>query len=321
VLSKLPEVKDPRLLVGTGTFDDAGVYRISDELALVQSVDFFTPIVDDPFDFGRIAAANALSDIYAMGGRPITALAVCAFPVGTLPLEALRAILAGGLAVLEQEGVVPLGGHTVKGPELTYGLAVTGVIHPDRVLTNSGARVGDALVLTKAIGTGVLATALKREQLSADLSVALVDSMARTNRVAAELCRELEVHALTDITGYGLLGHALEMAAGSGVALEIDAGAVPLLPGARAAAEHDAVPGGLVANRGWVEAKVTFKTRDEVLINLLCDPQTSGGLLVALPPTEATSLVEACHARGIGAAALIGSVVDGPAGTATVTAS
>jgi selenide,water dikinase len=240
VLSALPEVSDPRLLVGAGTFDDAGVVRLSDELALVQSVDFFTPVVDDPFDFGRIASANALSDIYAMGAKPLTALAVCAFPVETLPLSVLEKTLAGGLAVLREEWVLPLGGHTVKGPEFTYGLAVTGLVHPRRVLTNAGARAGDQLVLTKALGTGVMATALKHGELPEEARRAMVASMAETNRRAAEACESVEVHALTDVTGYGLLGHALEMAEASGVALEIDAESLPLLPGARAAAEAGA---------------------------------------------------------------------------------
>ena len=317
MLSALPEVSDPRLLVGAGTFDDAGVVRLSDELALVQSVDFFTPVVDDPFDFGRIAAANALSDIYAMGAKPLTALAVCAFPVDTLPLSVLERTLAGGLAVLREEGVLPLGGHTVKGPEFTYGLAVTGLVHPGRVLTNAGARAGDQLVLTKALGTGVMATALKRGELPEEAHRAMVASMVETNRRAAQACETVEVHALTDVTGYGLLGHALEMAEASGVALELDAALLPLLPGARAAAEAGAIPAGLTANRKWVEAKAGLDGVDPITADLLCDPQTSGGLLAAVAARDAARLLERCKERGV-RATVVGRVIEGRPGTAVV---
>lgn len=304
--------------MGNRTFDDAGVLKLSDDLALVQTVDFFTPVVDDPFDFGRIAAANALSDVYAMGAVPLSALAVCSFPSGTLPLEALRATLAGGLAVLQAEGVLPLGGHTVKGPELTYGLAVTGTVHPDRVLTNAGALPGDVLVLTKPIGTGVLATALKQGVLDARGERELVEAMATTNRCAAEACRSFPVHALTDVTGYGLLGHALELAEASGVAVEIRVAEVPLLTGARAAAAAGHIPGGLKANRSWVRDKVILEGVEELALDLLCDPQTSGGLLVALAEADAEAVVLACRACGV-AAMRIGVVRPGPAGRAVVT--
>ena len=317
MLAALPVVSDPRLLVGAGTFDDAGVVRLSAELALVQTVDFFTPVVDEAFEFGRIAAANALSDIYAMGARPFSALAVCAFPQGTLPLQVLTDALAGGLSVLREEGVLPLGGHTVKGPEFTYGLAVTGLVHPDRILTNAGAKAGDALVLTKRIGTGVLATALKRGELADGPRDAMVASMATTNRAAAEALEDLGVHGLTDVTGYGLLGHALQLAEASGVALEISAAAVPLLDGARDAAISGAVPGGLVANASWVAGRVEFDGVDDVTATLLSDPQTSGGLLVALAPADAPTLLARCAGRGV-PAAVIGRVVPGRAGTAVV---
>jgi selenide,water dikinase len=317
VLSKLPEIGDPRLLVGPGTFDDAGVVRLSDELALVQTVDFFTPVVDDAFDFGRIAAANALSDVYAMGAKPFSALAICAFPIETLPLEVLRETLAGGLTVLREEGVLPLGGHTIKGPEFTYGLAVTGLVHPDKVLTNAGAKVGDVLVLTKAIGTGVLATALKRGVLGEAERKAMIASMVATNRAAFEACEGLQIHALTDVTGYGLLGHGLEMAEASGVRIEIDAPAVPLLPGARAAVEGGSIPAGLVANRSWVAGKIEMYGVDDVIGQLLCDPQTSGGLLAAIAPEDVESYSQACRQRGV-AAAVIGRVVVGSAGTEVI---
>lgn len=319
MLAQLPGFADPRLLVGNGTFDDAGVLRLTDELALVQSVDFFTPVVDDPFDFGRIAAANALSDLYAMGAEPLCAMAVCAFPHGSLPLDALTRTLAGGLETLRTVGVLPMGGHTVKGPEFTYGLAVTGTVHPDRVLTNGGARVGDVLFLTKPLGTGVLATALKKGALGDVETRTLVESMVTTNAAAAAACREVETRALTDITGYGLLGHALEMAEASGVALEVVASALPLLPGAREFATN-AVPGGLKANLAWVEPRVTFDAAlDEATRNLLVDPQTSGGLLAAIAPEGARAFAPACAARGI-AAARVGRVTGGPPGTARVLA-
>lgn len=302
VLSGLPEVSDPRLLVGSGTFDDAGVFQLSPELALVQSVDFFTPIVDDPFDFGRIAATNALSDLYAMGAEPLTALAVCAFPRGTLPLEVLRATLAGGLETLRREGVVPLGGHTVKGPEFTYGLAVTGTVHPGGVLTNAGGKVGDVLFLTKPLGTGLITTALKRGTGQEEHVRAAVEAMVATNRAAAQACREVGVHALTDVTGYGLLGHALEMATASGTALEIEADEqLPLLPGAWEAARAQALPGGLIANRQWAASRMIWEGVDPVLIDVLCDPQTSGGLLAAVAPDRGELFAEACTAAGVGA--------------------
>ena len=317
MLAALPVAHDPRLLVGTSTFDDAGVIRLSDEVALVQSVDFFTPVVDEPFDFGRIAAANALSDIYAMGATPLTALAVCAFPRDTLPLRVLEETLAGGLEVLREENVLPLGGHTVKGPEFTYGLAVTGVVHPDRVLTNAGARPGDALVLTKRLGTGVLATALKRGELGEAERRGMVASMARTNRDAAEAIAAAEVHALTDVTGYGLLGHGLEMAEASGVSLEIDAAALPLLPGAREAAAAGAIPGGLVANRRWVEGRADLSGVDATTAALLVDPQTSGGLLAAVAPSSVEALLAALARRSV-EAAIVGRVAAGPRGTASI---
>ncbi len=286
-------------------------------MALVQTVDFFTPVVDDPYDFGRIAAANALSDVYAMGGEALTALAVCSFPKGTLPLEALRATLAGGMDVLREEGVLLLGGHTVKGPEFTYGLAVTGTVRPDRILTNAGARAGDVLVLTKPIGTGVLSTALKQGRLSVDDERRLVASMATTNRQAGRSCREVGVHALTDVTGFGLLGHALEMAQASSVTLEIEASTVPLLPGAREVALAGAIPGGLKANREWIADQVVVAIVDAVAVDLLCDPQTSGGLLAAVAPQQADGLIAACRDDGV-LACRVGSVSAGKPGQVVV---
>jgi selenide,water dikinase len=316
VLSGLPPVTDPRVLVGTGTFDDAGVVQLGDELALAQSVDFFTPVVDDPYDFGRIAATNALSDLYAMGATPLSALAVCAFPVH-LGLEVLQQILAGGMATLRDAEVLPLGGHTVKGPELNYGLAVTGTIHPRRILANAGAKRGDALILTKPIGTGVMATALKNEELPAEHERAMIASMVRLNRVAGAAACAVETHALTDITGFGLLGHALELAAASGVRLRLDAPAVPLLPGAHAAAEKGGDFGGLIANRDWVAPRSNLAALEAVTAKLLIDPQTSGGLFAAVAPAAADDFVARC-ARGGVLATVVGEVIDGEPGTAEV---
>jgi len=242
---------------------------------------------------------------------------VCIFPSGTVPLEVLREVLAGGLDLLEEEDVLLLGGHTIKGPEFAYGLAVTGLVHPDKILVNAGARVGDLLVLTKPLGTGVLATALKRGELAQHERMTMVASMAQTNRAASAACVEAGVHALTDVTGYGLLGHALEMAEASGVAIEIDADKVPLLPGAYEAARSGAIPAGLLANWQWVEPRVTLEAVEQTIANLLVDPQTSGGLLAAVPPAAVDSLVASC-ARGGVRAWIIGRVVAGLPGTALV---
>ncbi len=314
MLDTLPQAQDPRLLVGGGTFDDAGVWRLNDEVALVQSVDFFTPVVDDPFDFGQVAAANALSDIYAMGARPITALAVCAFPATGLSLHTLSRTFAGGMKVLAQDAVTPLGGHTVKGPEFTYGLAVTGLVHPHHILTNSHARPGDRLLLTKPLGTGVMATALKRRLLPPAPRRAMLASMVQTNRAAAQACQGLGVHALTDITGFGFLGHGMEMAKASGVALCIDADAIPLLDGALEAARLASDFAGMASNRRWVEHRANLQDLDPTTLHILCDPQTSGGLLVSVDPSDSHEYLRRCQATGVHAT-LVGQVMEGPPGT------
>lgn len=283
VLPLLPRSKDPNLLVGFEGSEDAAVYRLSPELALVQTVDFFTPIVDDPADFGAIAAANALSDVYAMGGRPLIALSIVGFPSGEAP-ELLGAILAGGLGMLEAAGCVLGGGHSVRDPELKVGYSITGVVHPERVLRNAAARPGDRLHLTKPIGTGVITTAQKRGQAAPEHLAAAVASMRRLNREAAEAALACGAHAATDVTGFGLLGHAREMARASRVQLAIHADAVPLLEGARAyALTHQSQ--GLHNNRAFAEADVRWEASiAEDLRSLLFDPQTSGGLLVSVPP-------------------------------------
>lgn len=317
MLRHLPPQKDldSNVLVGLESGDDAGVYRLTGELALVQTVDFFTPIVDDPYAFGQIAAANALSDIYAMGGRPVTALNLVGYSVSKYGPEALAAILAGGADKVREAGAVIVGGHTIDDAEPKYGLAVTGVVEPDRIWTNAGARPGDALVLTKPIGTGVLSTALKRGLLTQEQIQGLVAMMSALNRPAAEAGREVEVHAATDVTGFGLLGHASHIARESGVALAIDAAAVPVLDGAREHAERDLFPGGSRANRRHYGEWVTFRRAlPEHEQMLLFDAVTSGGLLLAVPATQAHRLLGALEARGVTAARVIGRVLDGPAG-------
>jgi selenide,water dikinase len=288
VLARVPRVTNSNVLVGFDTADDAGVYRLTPECALVQTVDFFTPIVDDPFTFGAIAAANSLSDVYAMGGTPVSALAMVCFP-GKGDPDDLTHILSGGASVMEEAGCVILGGHSVNDDEIKFGYAVTGTIHPDRVLANAGARAGDALVLTKAIGTGVIGTALKRGIAPDSAVAAMIASMRTLNRASCEAMLATEAHGCTDITGFGLIGHAREMAVASNVTLEIESARVPLLDGALDAARAGAIPGGLRNNREFAGCSVeTPVPIDEALEHLLYDPQTSGGLLISLPENQAS---------------------------------
>lgn len=285
VLPGVPRLNDPNVLVGFDTADDAGVYRLSPECALVQTVDFFTPIVDDPRTYGRIAAANALSDIYAMGGRPISALSILCYPAKG-DLEDLREILAGGAEKLIEAGCALVGGHSVGDDEIKFGYSVTGIVHPDRIWTNAGARPGDVLVLTKPIGTGVIATALKRGMAQDEHVEASIESMSRLNRI------EAEAHGCTDITGFGLMGHAREMALASGVTLEFDAVAIELLPGALEYSAAGARPGGLTNNRAFASCAVKIDGElDEALEALLYDPQTSGGLLLSQSREKASGRV------------------------------
>ena len=283
-LAPLARHVDPRLLVGPDTFDDAAVVRLHDDLALVQTVDFFAPVVDDPYDFGRIAAANALSDVYAMGGRPLSALALAAFPEHALPLTVLSDILRGGEDVVRAAGAMVVGGHTVTDDEVKYGLAVTGTIDPARMMTNAHAQPGDALVLTKPLGTGLLATKMKSGTLAPDEGTALIASMVQLNAEAAAEALRVGVRAATDITGFGLLGHASHMARASGVTLRVDADALPMLPGAEAAAREGVTTGGAARNAHYVEPLTAWAARVTIAARIvLCDPQTSGGLLVAVP--------------------------------------
>ena len=287
----MPQSEDTNILVGIATRDDAGVYLLRDDLALVQTVDFFTPIVDDPFDFGRIAAVNSLSDVYAMGGTPLTALNICAFPVDDVDLAILARILEGGAAVAKQAGVALLGGHTVKDDEPKYGWSVTGTIDPQRIITNAGARPGDVLILTKPLGTGILTTALKRDRIDARALQPAVDAMLTLNAAASRAMIEIGVSSATDITGYGLLGHAGEMMEASRVALEFRASAVPLFDGVLDLIRSDVVPGGTKDN---MKAHAEFTTYDDgvdaALRVALSDAQTSGGLLIAVPAERAEAL-------------------------------
>ncbi len=297
----MPVSHDPRVLIDYRTADDAGVYKLDETRALVQTVDFFTPIVDDPFVYGQIAAANSLSDVYAMGGRPLTALAIAGFPKDA-DRALLSQIFAGGLDILQKAGVALLGGHTVQDQEIKFGYAVTGEIHPGKVLANGGARPGDRLILTKAIGTGIIATALKYGRAPQAAVAAAIGSMITLNRAAGELIAALPdgvVHACTDVTGFGLMGHASEMAAASGYSLDIVAASVPLLEGARELVSGN-VPGGGRTNRQHFGARIAIDPSvDPGIADLLFDPQTSGGLLVAIDPAAADSALAALQAIGV----------------------
>jgi selenide,water dikinase len=301
VLSDIPQQDDQRILVDFRTADDAGVYRL-DGTALVQTVDFFTPIVDDPFVYGQIAAANALSDVYAMGGRPLTALAIAGFPKQELDRGVLKAIFAGGFDKLREAGVALLGGHTVQDAEVKFGYAVTGVVDPDRVWSNAGARPGDLLILTKPIGTGVIATAIKFQRVDPAAASDAIESMRMLNRAAAAVLADVgaaRVHACTDITGFGLIGHASEVAAASDVTLRLQASTVPLFEGARALALRNR-PAGSATNEAYFGDKVEMApTVDPVLASLLYDPQTSGGLLACVAAEAAPGLVAAFDAAGV----------------------
>jgi selenide,water dikinase len=313
-------VDDPAVLVDAATADDAAVYRLDEERALVVTADFFTPIVDDPRDFGRIAAANALSDVYAMGARPLFALNLVAFPRDLLDRGILEAIVRGGGEVVREAGAAVLGGHSIDDPEPKFGLCVVGEVAPDAVVRNSTARPGDVLVLTKALGTGVVATALKAGAASPSVVAAAVGSMTTLNGPAAESMRRHGVHACTDVTGYGLLGHLREMAAASGLAARVDAGAVPLLPGARSLAGAGHVPGGTRRNLEDLAGAVEWGETDPTTRVLLADAQTSGGLLVALPERAAAAMVDELSAGPDGGArpAVVGRLEAGAAGTIRV---
>jgi selenide,water dikinase len=310
VLHSLPKTDHPGVLVGTETSDDAGVFRLRSDLAIINTVDFFTPIVDDPYTFGLVAAANALSDVYAMGGEPITAMNIVCFPKEKMDLQVLGKILKGGAEKVIEAGAVVIGGHSIMDPEIKYGMAVTGVVHPDRVLRNVGVQEGDALILTKALGTGIISTALKKGKAPKESIDEAIDSMTTLNKNAAAVLGKFPVHACSDITGYGLLGHTMEMATGSGVTLILESQKLPIL--------HDAVR---LANKGYLTAgrkrnREYLKDKSKIdsiipkgLVEIALDPQTSGGLLIALPDKHAAKLVNELHSNGVAPATIVGHAV------------
>jgi selenide, water dikinase len=315
-MGMLPPVSHPNLLVGTSTADDAGVYRLSDSLALVNTVDVITPLVDNPYDFGRIAAANSLSDIYAMGGKPVTALNITGFSEKKVDLETVAEIIRGATDKANEAGCPIVGGHTIKDEELKIGLAVTGTIDPSKIIRNSTARVGDKLILTKPLGMGILTTALKAGKLTEAEIERITSVMVQLNRVASELMVRFGAHAATDVTGFGLLGHAHEVARGSGVELRLDATAIPYLPEAMAMTMQSGfISGGTVKNKEFLEQHVSFSpdvNKHEQMI--FYDAQTSGGLLIAASEDVAEQLLAALHDEGIVEAVIIGEVTDGVAG-------
>jgi selenide,water dikinase len=309
VLRHLPKPSDPNLLLGIGTDDDAAIYRLNDEMALVQTVDVFTPIVDDPYQFGLIAAANALSDVYAKGGRPLLALNVVGFP-RKLSLDILSEILRGGADKAAEAGVMIVGGHSIDDPEPKYGLAVTGLVHPTRFVSNGGARPGDVIYLTKPLGLGVITTGIKQEKTPPEVAAEAVRVMGILNRAASEAMTQVGVHAATDVTGYGLLGHLHEMVVASGVGARISAAAVPVIAGAQSLVGQGAIAGGTARNLEWLKDKVRWDPRlDEVTQVLLADAQTSGGLLIAVAPERVQALEGALRTRGVETIARIGEFV------------
>ncbi len=320
MLRQLPPVRDPNLLVGVDTADDAAVYQLTEDTALVQTVDFFPPVVDDPYSFGAIAAANAFSDVYAMGGRPLLALNVVGFPV-ELPKDILGQVLQGGAAKAEEAGVLIVGGHTVDDAEPKYGMAVTGTVEPGKQITNAGAMPGDSLVLTKPIGTGIITTAGKREQTSSEVLESAIEVMSVLNKTASEAMVTVGVNACVDVTGFGLIGHLLGMLNASNVSAELSFKSVPLLDGAESLAAEGIVPGGTQRNRNAAEESVEWSTEfQEHEKLLLCDAQTSGGLLMAVPEVRKDALLSQLKSRGVENAAIIGRIVDGAPGMVRVLA-
>lgn len=314
-----PNQDDTNLLVGLETSDDAGVYRLNPEQAIVQTVDFFTPVVDDPYAFGQIAAANALSDIYAMGAKPLTVLNLVSFPISKLDMSILAQILQGGSEKIREAGALLIGGHSIDDPEPKYGLAVTGLVHPEKVLCNAGAKPGDMLVLTKPLGIGIITTGIKRGIVSPEAESEAVRVMAALNRGAAEAAIATGVNACTDITGFGLLGHLHEMLKASGVSAEIEAGKVPVLDSVWDCIEQKAIPGGTMANKRYLADKAEFAaTVPDHLRLVLADAITSGGLLLAVPAGKSDTLVQALQERETPAAAVIGRVAAGEPGKIAV---
>ena len=315
----LPQMSDPNLVRGLASPDDAGVYKLTDELAIIQTIDYFTPIVDDPYTFGQIAVANALSDVYAMGGKPLTAMNVVCFPVKSLDISILKDILRGGVDKILEAGALLVGGHSIEDTELKYGLSVTGTVHPKRLVTNSGARVGDKLILTKPLGTGIISTAVKAKMTSEETTAKVAKCMATLNSKASELMQEIGVHACTDITGFGLLGHICQLAQNSQVGINIFSASVPFFPEAGGFANQGLCPGGLYRNREFYSASVAIADRVPAhMRDILFDPQTSGGLLISLAPRKAKLLLDRLQQAGMEDVAIVGEVVSKPKGMVTV---
>jgi selenide,water dikinase len=318
-LRSLPKVVDPNLLVGTETHDDAGVYRLTEDLAIVQTIDFFPPIVDDPFTYGRIAAANALSDVYAMGGAPRTALNLVGFPDDKESLEWLGEILRGGAERCQAAGAIIIGGHSVRDQEIKYGLAITGTIHPRRIITNATARPGDALVLTKALGTGFVATAHKAGACPDDVYEAACASMIQLNDIGRDLLIEFQANSATDITGFGLAGHAYEMAQASGVTLVLEVSRLPLLPGSQVLARKPFLSRASASNAAYVASALQFEGKPETSrLEFVYDAQTSGGLLISVPSDRAQAVEAAARQRGAEHTRIIGRVIEREGDTALI---
>lgn len=308
VLSKLPKVHDENLIVGTETSDDAGVYKLNDQLAIIQTVDFFTPIVDDPYTFGVIAATNALSDVYAMGGDPVTALNIVCFP-NHIDLSVLGEILRGGLDKAKEAGAIIVGGHTIEDEEPKYGLAVTGVISPDKVLRNYGSKAGDVLILTKPLGVGIVSTAMKNDAASVQAKETVIKSMTTLNKYSAEIVRKYNVSACTDVTGFGLMGHSYEMATSSNVTIQLDKEKIPFIKEAKEYSEQGYLPGGMYNNMEYLKDKYEFIEIPEYLSNIVFDPQTSGGLLISCSKSEAEKMIVELDSLDM-KSAVIGSVIE-----------
>jgi len=305
--------------VGLGGFEDAGVYKLTDDLAIVQTVDYFTPIVDDPYAFGQIAVANALSDVYAMGGKPVTAMNIVCFPIKTMDISILREILRGGLDKLMEAKVTLVGGHSVDDPELKYGLSVTGVVHPEKVVLNSGAKPGDSLILTKPLGTGIINTAIKANMAGENAIVAVILEMVKLNKSASELMQETGVNACTDVTGFGFLGHACEMIQNGEIGLEIDHSTVPILEKAPEFAQMGLIPGGTYRNRDFRTSMIEFAAGiPDWISDVFFDPQTSGGLLISIDSRKAEILLKKLHNAGHKQSAIVGKVVADKIGKITV---
>lgn len=303
-------MSDSNLIMGMERVEDAGVYKLAKDLAIIQTVDFFTPIVDDPYDFGQVAVANALSDVYAKGGKPLTAMNIVCFPINRMDVSILRTILRGGIDKMREAGVLLVGGHSVDDPELKYGISVTGIIHPRKVVMNNGVKANDLLILTKPLGTGIISTAIKAGEAKPRLVKKLTQSMATLNRAASEAMMAVGVHACTDITGFGLLGHACEMLEDTEVGIVIDSKQVPFFPEAKKFVESGFVPGGMQRNRDFRKKIISIASSvPDYLQAVLFDPQTSGGLLIAVSKTKSSRLLKALHAGGVSNAAIVGEVV------------